>query len=219
MNKKISEFEIMSIKQIVFVSVCEREKRFDKNATNSNNLTYRSSRVFYGSGNEYGTRDRCREDFYTLASTPVPLSDVESMGAANAIGGNCIGGNSLVPNVNIVNAPIPNQNSAVLQQSSLPSTLPKQSPSTQANVSSVFYTVQRVITTSQIQTSGAYMSNGLPLNHDCNQSMLQMSQGKIETISIIVSGCCFVTKAKITPISFSISGTYTMNHANFLSDK
>lgn len=74
--------------------------------------------------------------------------------------------------------PLPNQNNALLQQSSLPSTLQKQSPSTQANVSSVFYTVQRVITTSQIQTSGAYVSGNLPTNNDCNQSILQMPQGK-----------------------------------------
>lgn len=142
-------------------------------------VPFRSSRIFYGpTGNEYGTRDRCREDFYTLASTPIPLSDVEAIGSA--AGGNGGTGNSLVvggPNMNIVGPPMPNQS---LQQSSLPATLQKQSPSTQANVSSVFYTVQRVITTSQIQTSGAYVSGALPPNHDCNQSMLHMSQGKIE---------------------------------------
>lgn len=114
----------------------------------------RSSRIFYGAG-EYGTRDRCREDFYTLASTPIPLSDVESIGSTGG-------------------GPLPNQNSVALQQSALQK---QQSPSTQSNVSSVFYTVQRVITTSQIQTSGAYVGG----NNDCGQGngILQMPPGII----------------------------------------
>lgn len=94
-----------------------------------------------------------------MASTPIPLSDVESIGSAPGI-------------------PMPNQNNAILQQSSLPSTLQKQSPSTnQANVSSVFYTVQRVITTSQIQASGTFVGGNLATN-DCGQAMLPIPQGK-----------------------------------------
>lgn len=119
-------------------------------------MYFRSSRIFYGTA-EYASRDRCREDFYSLASTPIPLSDVETIGSAPGL-------------------PIPNQNNAVLQQSSLPSTLQKQSPSTQANVSSVFYTVQRVITTSQIQASGTFVGGTLATN-DCTQAMLPIPQG------------------------------------------
>lgn len=102
--------------------------------------------MYYGgNGGDYVSRERCREDYYTLASTPVPLSDVESIG------------NALMPthSNSSVSSPLP---IAVQQQQH------QQQPNSslqQSNVSSVLYTVQRVITTSQIQTSGALVAGNI----------------------------------------------------------
>lgn len=87
------------------------------------------------------SRERCREDYYTLASTPIPLSDVESLG-------NGMLGNGSSP----LSMAVQQQQQQQSQQSSMPP---------QSNVPSVLYTVQRVITTSQIQTSGTFVDGNL----------------------------------------------------------
>lgn len=71
------------------------------------------SRIYFGG--EYVPRERCREEFYPISSTPgVQMqSDMDSMG-----------------NNTMISPP--------------------------SNVSSVLYTVQRVVTTSQIQTASSF---------------------------------------------------------------
>lgn len=103
------------------------------------------------------SRERCREDYYTLASTPIPLSDVESLG------------NGILGNGSSISSPL----SMAVQQQQQPQTqMPPQS-----NVPSVLYTVQRVITTSQIQTSGPFVDGNLSNLAENRQEMLECSNG------------------------------------------
>lgn len=110
-------------------------------------LCCRSSRIFFSGNGDYASRERCREDYYTLASTPVPLSDVESLSGG------------LMQSHSNSSAPAPI--SINVQQQQQQQQHRQHSPLPQSNVSSVLYTVQRVITTSQIQTSGTIGNNNL----------------------------------------------------------
>lgn len=114
-------------------------------------LFCRSSRIFFGGTGEYVSRERCRDDYYTLASTPITLSD------------SC-GNTTIVPthNGSGISTPL---SIAVQQHNQMQTTLQQnqqqqqqqhsQMPQTaqQSNIPSVLYTVQRVITTSQIQST------------------------------------------------------------------
>lgn len=109
----------------------------------------RSSRIFFGGTGEFVSRERCRDDYYTLTSTPITLSD------------SC-GNTTIVPthNGSGISTPL---SIAVQQHNQMQTTLQQnqqqqqqqQMPQTaqQSNVPSVLYTVQRVITTSQIQST------------------------------------------------------------------
>lgn len=108
----------------------------------------RSSRIFFGGTGEYVSRERCRDDYYTLASTPISLSD------------SC-GNSTIVPHHNGSGISTP-LSIAVQQHNQMQTSLQQQQqhqhsqmPPTgqQSNVPSVLYTVQRVITTSQIQST------------------------------------------------------------------
>lgn len=107
----------------------------------------RSSRIFFGGTGEYVSRERCRDDYYTLTSTPITLSD------------SC-GNTTIVPTQNGSGISTP-LSIAVQQHNQMQTTLQQnqqqqqQMPQTaqQSNVPSVLYTVQRVITTSQIQST------------------------------------------------------------------
>lgn len=103
------------------------------------------------------SRERCREDYYTLASTPIPLSDVESLG------GGILGNGSSALSMAV-------QQQQQSQQSPMPN---------QSNVPSVLYTVQRVITTSQIQTSGSFVDSNISNLGDnrSTQEMLECGNG------------------------------------------
>lgn len=105
------------------------------------------------------SRERCREDYYTLASTPIPLSDVESMG------GGILGNGS-----SALSMAVQQQQQQQSQQSPMPP---------QSNVPSVLYTVQRVITTSQIQTSGSFVDSNISNLGDnrSTQEMLECGNG------------------------------------------
>lgn len=105
------------------------------------------SRIFFGS--EYMPRDRCREEFYPIASTPMPQQELD---------------------------PSHGNNATVAAAAS--------------NVSSVLYTVQRVVTTSQIQSGGSSFAPSSSVTSvirndvECN-SGLQNSPGKGFTTYII----------------------------------
>lgn len=97
---------------------------------------FRSSSKIYFSGNG-------RDDYYTLASTPIPLS--ETMGnAAGMIASHNNSGISTPLSIAV------QQQTQMLQTNQQQSPMP---PQAQSNVPSVLYTVQRVITTSQIQST------------------------------------------------------------------
>lgn len=91
-----------------------------------------SSRIFFSGAGDYVSRERCREDYYTLASTPIPLSDVECSGMSTPLS-------------------IAVQHQTQMQASTLHPQQQQQQPQQQ---SQVLYTVQRVITTSQIVGAG-----------------------------------------------------------------
>lgn len=101
-----------------------------------------SSRIFFSGAGDYVSRERCREDYYTLASTPIPLSDVECSATPLSIA---------VQQQNQIQSSLQQQQQHQQQQ---------QSPLPPPQSNAVLYTVQRVITTSQIQQTGSFVGAG-----------------------------------------------------------
>lgn len=97
-------------------------------------------RIYYSG--EYVPRERCREDYYPIASTPA--TEIDSLA-----------------NNSVASPP---------------------------NVSSVLYTVQRVVTTSQIQTATSFAPNNSvttvanAVRNDSDSNAVQSSPGKLKFI-------------------------------------
>ncbi|XP_031634158.1 FERM domain-containing protein 8 [Contarinia nasturtii] len=100
---------------------------------------YQPSKIYFGATG--------RDDYYTLASTPIPLSSTMSDSVVNA-------GMMASHNNSGISTPLSiavQQQTQMLQSNQQTSPMPP--PPQQSNVPSVLYTVQRVITTSQIQST------------------------------------------------------------------
>lgn len=113
-------------------------------------------------------RERCREDFYPIATTPVPSTD-----AVDHLG------NSTV----VVSSPPSSQQQQQQQQSNVPPP--------------VLYTVQRVVTTTQIQTGPNYAQNSSVTNvsssvvrNDGVDCGMQNSPGELFIYFCFFVSCC-----------------------------
>lgn len=94
------------------------------------------------------SRERCRDDYYTISSTPITLSD--SCGNTTIVPTH--NGSGISTPLSIAVQQHNNQMQTTLQQNQQHSQMPPPTAQ-QSNVPSVLYTVQRVITTSQIQST------------------------------------------------------------------
>lgn len=125
----------------------------------------RSSSKIYFSGNG-------RDDYYTLASTPIPLS--EPVGNAGMMASHNSSGISTPLSIAV------QQQTQMLQPNQQTSPMP---PQAQSNVPSVLYTVQRVITTSQIQSTEMLECSGTAATYQTHshQMMSQMTETQQNT--------------------------------------
>ena len=85
-----------------------------------------------------------------MATTPLPLSDVDSLASGTGSPG-ILGNNSSICSPSPISSTLQHQHQQQQQQ--------KQQQ--QSNVSSVLYAVQRVVTTTQIQTTGTFVGSNM----------------------------------------------------------